>query len=29
MQLAIDLALEYGPKLVGAVIVWIIGGNCD
>ncbi|MDG1476168.1 MAG: mechanosensitive ion channel [Vicingaceae bacterium] len=26
MEMAIDLALEYGPKLVGAIIVWIIGG---
>lgn len=23
---AIDLAIEYGPKLIGAVLVWIIGG---
>lgn len=26
INMAIDLVLEFGPKLVGAVIVWIIGG---
>jgi len=26
MNMGIDLALEYGPKLVGAIIVWIVGG---
>jgi len=26
MNIAKDLALEYGPKLAGAIIVWIIGG---
>lgn len=26
INMAIDLALEFGPKLVGAIIVWIIGG---
>lgn len=26
MNMAIDLALEYGPKLAGAIVVWILGG---
>ncbi len=26
MKIASDLILEFGPKLVGAIIVWIIGG---
>lgn len=26
VNMAIDLVLEFGPKLVGAIIVWIIGG---
>ena len=26
VEMGYDLVLEYGPKLVGAIIVWIIGG---
>ena len=25
-EMGYSLVLEYGPKLVGAIIVWIIGG---